>query len=292
MQISLNELYLDYYCGKILKNDLECALYMFFMNNQDKTCLCHWTCDEYEDFISWFFPRIQKCIDSYEDIGSSFDAFINKFIYIASREYHTRSVINSVIEYSAWSSQVPEMYVHEEPPAYNCQDKNEKTENTIAKLIIDRRDGRKNTRRILALVLKCYYYVSDEYADKIAPLIGITPKELIEYINKIKKIRQNKDCNLYLLKERIFCQFYRCMVFEKRLSIINENTIIHSRLKTRLEKARQRLEKMRHRMTSIRTEATNKQIAEVIGVKKGTIDSSLYKLKMQWKEMSEKADLN
>lgn len=292
MQINLNELYSNYFNGKITKSDFECELYTFFANNQEKTSLCHWTRDEYEDFISWFFPRIQKCIDSYREKGSSFEAFMYTYLLVASREFHTRNVINSVIEYSAWSSRVPEMYAHEEPPVYNYKEKDTETENIITRLIVDKRTGKKNTRRILTLILKCYYYVSDDFAEKIAPLIGITPDELMKMINELKEIRQKKDYNIYLLKERIFCQFYRCLVFDKRLSLINENTEIYRRLKIRLEKARKRLEKMRNRMSRTRTEATNQQIADVIGVKKGTIDASLYKLKEQWKKMAEKKDLN
>lgn len=292
MRINLNELYLKYYDGGIKKSDLESALYSYLVNNQDKTCLSHWTLDEFEDFISWFYPRLQRCIDSYKDTGASFEVFVNKFILVASREFHTRNVIHSVIEYSAWSARVPEMYAHEEPSVYKCVEKDSDTEKIINKLIKDRRNGKTNTRRILALILKCYYYISVDFVDKIAPIIGMHPKELMKLINRIKTLRQKKDDYIYELKERIFSQFYRCMVYDKRISIMNENTITHKRLKTRLEKAKLRLEKMRSRMANIRTEATHKQIADVIGVKKGTIDSSIYKLKSLWKEMAEKADLN
>ena len=291
MQRCLNEFYLKYYNGKIKRNDLVSAIYTHLVGNQDKTCLSHWEKDKYEDFISWFYPRLQKCVDSYKDTGASFDAFINKFVLVASREYHTRSVINAVIEYSTWSARVPEMYAHEEPPVYNYSKKDTETEETITKLIVNR-NGKKNTRRILSLIIKCYYYVSDDFADMIAPLIGMKTNELLRLLNKIRELRQKKDNYIYLLRERIFCQFYRCMVIEKRISVVNENTITHKKLLIRREKARLRLEKMRQRMASIRTEATNSQIADVLGVKKGTIDSSLFQLKMQWKKMAKKSDLN
>ena len=291
MRIHINELYSKYNNGSIKRNDLISALYTFLVSNQDITCLCHWPASEYEDFISWFYPRLQKCVDSYKETGASFEAFMNKFILVASREFHTRSVINAVTEYSTWSARVPEMYAHEEPPVYNYSKKDTKTEEIITNLIVNR-NGKKNTRRILSLIVKCYYYISDDFADMIAPLIGMKPNELLRLLNKIRELRQEKDNYIYLLRERIFCQFYRCMVIEKRISLVNENSITHKKLLVRQEKARQRLEKMRHRMSNVRTEATNSQIAEVLGVKKGTIDSSLFRLKMQWKKMAKKADLN
>ena len=293
MQHRLNDLFLSYFYGRIDRNDFKSAVFYFLVKNQEKSCLSHWESDEYEEFISWFYPRLDKCIESYRDTGASFEAFLNKFILVASKEYHTRNMIRSVIEYSAWSARVPEMYAHEEPPQYKYGEKDSyDTKNIITGLIIDKKNGKINTKRILALILKCYYHISDDFAEKIASLIGMNSKDLTDLLNQIKELRQKKDNDIYLLKERTFSQFYRCMVLEKRISIVNENTVTHKKLIIRLEKARKRLEKMRNRMASIRTEATNKQIADVIGVKKGTVDSSLHQLRSRWKEAAKKADLN
>jgi DNA-binding CsgD family transcriptional regulator len=49
---------------------------------------------------------------------------------------------------------------------------------------------------------------------------------------------------------------------------------------------------MRSRIKSIRAEATNSQVAEIIGITKGTVDSNLYKLKTKWKIMAQNAILN
>jgi hypothetical protein len=111
-------------------------------------------------------------------------------------------------------------------------------------------------------------------------------------IERIQKIRQIKDDEIYMMKERIYCQYYRCIVFEKRLAHIQENSVSWEKLNVRLIKAKKRLEKMRKRLTLIRTEATNSQVAEVIGVKKGTIDASLHMLKIKLNSFSDKSLLN
>jgi hypothetical protein len=286
-QKSLNNIYSEYLAGKIKRENFEGHIYAYLVNNREKTCIRHWKQNDYEDFISWFYPRLSKAIDIYQEKGSSFEAFINKYILVSAKEYHVRTTTNAVIEYSAWSARIPDMYVYEEQPVYNSNN----TEEEITRMVIDR-NGRKNTKRILALILKCYYYVSDDFVEKIAPLIGINVKDLSDMLSKIRKIRQERDDSIYLMKERIHCQFYRCIVYEKRLSMIRENTSAYDKLLLRLENARQRLEKMRKRMTSVRKEATNKQIAEVIGTTKGTVDASLHRLKEKWKIMSKKADLN
>jgi len=287
MQKSLNQLHSDFSEGRISRADFEGSIYNYLLNNQEKTCLSHWERNIFEDYVSWFYHRLKKAIDSYHDIGASFEAFMSQFLLLSSREYRVRTTSDSITEYSAWCAQVPELYASEERPVYSHRN----TGSVITQLIIDKK-GRKNTRRLLALILKCYYYVSEDYAERIAPLIGVGKKELLDMLSKIRETRQERDDEIFRMKERIHCQFYRCIIYERKLLVIEENTMLYGKYKLRLEKARQRLEKMRVRITKIRTEATNKQVADIIGISKGTVDASLHKLRQKWKTMSEKAALN
>jgi len=283
----LNDLFALYIDGCITRGDFEGEIYQYLAKNQDKTNLGHWKPDEYEDFLSTFYPRLHKAIDLYRDTGSSFGAFIGTVMRTSAKEYRLRVITRSVTEYSAWSVHVPELYVHEEPQTYSY----EKKEDAVSQFIVNY-NGRKNPKQLLALVLKCYYHVSDDFIDRIAGQIGIDRDKLKEMLDKVRSIRQKKDDEIYLFKERIHCQYYRCIVYEKRLSYIPENTGAHARLKLRLEKARSRLENMRKRMANTRTEASNREVAEAIGISKGSVDSSLYNLKVKWEILSDKSLLN
>ncbi|MCL2805742.1 MAG: hypothetical protein FWD26_07380 [Treponema sp.] len=287
MQKLLNKLYSDFLSGEISRSDFEGSIYHFLFYNQDKTCLSHWESDEYEDYLSWFYLNLRKAIDSYRDVGSSFDAFMAKFILISSKEYRIRTKSKEITEYSTWSAQVPDMYVSEDTPVYIHKD----LENRISSLIVDKK-GRKNTRRILALIIKCYYYVSDDFAEKIAPRIGIKAKDLLEMLKKIRALRQKKDDKIYFMKECIYSQFFRCLAYEKKLSLMFEDVTAYKKQERKLDKARERLQRMRKRVTSIRKDATNNQVAVIIGTSKGTVDASLHRLKLQWNKMAKKAGLN
>jgi len=286
-QYSLNELFIKFRENKIKRSELEGYIYYYFFYNQEKTFLCHWKRDEYEDYISWFYPRMRKAIDSYNDTGSSFEAFLHKFMRNSSKEYRVRITTQNVIEYSAWCAMVPELYAREETPEYFHEDDKNELLNFISA-----QNTRKDTKRILALILKCYYYVSDDFIDRIADRTELDAKHLREMVNKMQKLRQKKDDAIFHMKERIYCQYYRCFVYEKRLLLIQENTAIYNKLKIRHEKAKQRLEKMRKRLSLIRTDATNRQVAEVIGVKKGTVDASLHKLREKLNILAKKSLLN
>ena len=283
----LTKLYSEYAKGLIERGEFEGMVYQFLSKNKEKTSISHWKEDDYEDFLSWFYQRLHTSIDSYQETGASFDAYINSILRASAREFRVRKITNSVTEYSAWSVHVPELYVHEETQTYSY----EKKDKPISQIIIEY-NGRKNPKQLLALILKCYYHVSDDFIDRIADHIGIDKKSLKEMIEKLRSMRQKRDDEIYLMRERIYCQYYRCIVYEKRLSYIPENTNAYNKMKLRLEKARNRLENMRKRMAGTRTEATNKEVAEVIGVSKGSIDASLYNLKVKWEILSDKSLLN
>jgi len=285
--LNINNLFNKYLLGEISRNDFEGYIYSFLIKNQEKTCLSHWKRYEYDDFLSWFYPRLQQAIDMYKDIGASFEAFLSKYILVSSKEYRNHITSNEIIEYSTWSSQVPELYAHEEPTVYLERN----VEKVIKDLIIDKQ-GRKNTRRILSLIIKCYYFISEDFAEKIAPKIGMKSEELLEMIKKIRDIRQKKDDDIYYMKERIYSQFFRCLIYERSLLYAKENENLYRKKILQLKKAKERLDNMRKRLASVRKEATNNQVAEIIGVTKGTVDASLHRLKAKWKLMAMKAHLN
>jgi len=293
----INDIYSEYISNDISRAELEGLIHNYLFYNQEKTCLNHWEREEYEDYLSWFYPRLHKAIDSYRDIGASFEAFIAKFLLISSKEYRINTTSKSITEYSVWSAQVPDMYLYEEPSQYKTPAANsggyinKKIEEVITSLVIDKK-GRKNTRRLLALILKCYHYVSEDLAERIAPKLGIETGELLDMLKKLSSLRQKRDDKIYKMKERTHSQFLRCLIYEKKLSLLKENETAYNELEIRLIKARIRLEKMRKRLTSTRTEATNKPIAEIIGISKGTVDASLYRLKAKWELMAKNAKLN
>jgi hypothetical protein len=151
---------------------------------------------------------------------------------------------------------------------------------------------RKNPKQLLALILKCYCYVSDDFISKIAPLVEIDSEQLRKMIDKIRISRAKRDAEIYLMRERIYSQFYRCIIYENRLLYMTENSTAAILMKRKLFKARQRLHTMRKRLASIRIDATNKQVAEVIGISKGSVDAHLYQLKLRWNKMTDKSLLN
>jgi DNA-directed RNA polymerase specialized sigma24 family protein len=281
---TLNVLYSMFIEKKINRGKFEGLIFKYLIDNQTKLIVRYWRHDEYEEFISWFYPRLKKAIDSYKETGSSFEAFLSNIVRTVAKEYRMRLAINEVTEQSAWNAQIPDFFAREETPVYS----HDKPDNEISQLILQIK-GRKNPKQLLALILKCYFYISDEFIDKIAVHTKLNKKILKEMVEKLRAIREKKEDALYRMKERIYGQFYRCIAYEHRLSFITDNTVVWFKLKQRLEKARSRLEKMRNRILKVRTYPSNREIAGVIGVTKGSVDASLFKLRIKLNAL---ADIN
>jgi DNA-directed RNA polymerase specialized sigma24 family protein len=262
----------------INREELEGAIYQYLLKNQDKTgYFSLWSSEDYEDFLSTFYPRLKKSIKHYRDIGASFESYLGAIMHTSAKEYHLRKVVNSMTEYSAWSIQVPDLYVMEENPGYLHEIK----ESSLSKIL--KKDMKvRNPKQLLSLVLKCYYFVSDDFIDRFADYSGIGREKLKEMIDRLRKLRKEKEDKLYKMKESVYSQFYRCIVYEKRLEVTQENTTAYEIIKLKAEKAREKLEKMRSRILKIKSGPNNREIAEVIGVSKGAVDSNLSVLRKRW----------
>jgi DNA-directed RNA polymerase specialized sigma24 family protein len=270
--LSLNELYNQFIQGLLEKKEFESLIFETLLAGFARFNLYNWKRDDSIDFLSWFYPRLSKAINTYHDTGASFETYINTLVRWSAREYRARHVHRLAAEQAVWSARIPDMYVHFTEPDYL---ENENSHALLSKTPV------KNPRQLLVLILKCYYSLSDDLIEHLAPIVGLDKEKLKEMIDSIREQRNGKDEEIRLMRERIHSQFYRCIIYEKRLKLIPEESGFFLRVKTQLEKARRRLEMMRNRLAKIRMEATNKQIAEILGLSKGTVDATLHTLKLR-----------
>jgi hypothetical protein len=109
-------------------------------------------------------------------------------------------------------------------------------------------------------------------------------EQLIKIITRLRNLRVRREAEIRRLQERKYSLFYHCITYEKIIKGLAENPVHQNLIKIRLERARQRLELIKERLSKINTHATNRQIAEVLGIPKGTIDSALSTLKSRIQE--------
>ncbi|MDR3168040.1 MAG: hypothetical protein LBT93_08850 [Treponema sp.] len=267
---NLDELFNQYSRGTLSKKELEGLIFRFILENYQRFHLFDWNKDKCTDYLCWLYPRLSRAIGTYKNTGASFDAYIGALVHWSAREYRTREMDHYITEYACWKAKAEEMEVCSPEPEYleTCV--------PIPRVT--------NPRQVLVLLLKTYFYVSEDFLSRAAPALGMGEKKLRQLVEKIRTLRLRRDEEIRGLQERIHCQYYRCIAFEKRLESLSEGSVRYIKMQERVARAKTRLTTMKARLGAMRAEATNRQIAEVLGVPKGTIDSNLYAIKQKFAE--------
>ena len=277
--ISLNKLYADYTAGLLKKNDFEAAFFKYLQENVNQFRLPEWSREDCDDFISWLYLRLRQGITNYRETGASFETYIGAFAKLAVKEYRFRQIRDYIEESAAWVTQIPNMYACESEVEY-CERISAEKEKPL-KL--------KNPRQILILILKCCNYVSAELLEKVSLSLNISPELLHKMVGHLKEQRIKRDKDFTALCDLAGHQLYRCILFEQSLRAMTDFGMDLERVEKKLEKGRKRLKKTRRRIAHSRLEPTNSQIAELLGISKGTVDSALYNLKARWKKENSNA---
>jgi DNA-directed RNA polymerase specialized sigma24 family protein len=259
---NLNTLFRDYLHGCITRKEMEGKLFIYIKMHPRRFSISLFKNESRDDFISWLYPRLSRAIDNYTDQGSCFNAYITTMVRLSAKEYCLRKKEHRIIERTWWDAKAIEMEVMEEEPLY-----------FDTKPLLEKAP---NPRQILMLLLKSYYFLSDEHLEQLAPAVGLHKEELYQMVDKLRVIRVQREEAINSFKERIHGQFYRCLAFEKRLQAAALDSAHWYKMKRCLETARKRLASMRRRFNTMRIEASNEQVAEIMGVAKGTIDSNLH----------------
>jgi DNA-directed RNA polymerase specialized sigma24 family protein len=268
---TLNELYADYAAGLMSKKDFEGSIFKTIRANVHCFGLVGWNQEDSDDYISSLYPRISRAIDAYQETGASFESYIGAMIRLTAREYRSRQLRGYCEETAAWIAHLPELYVCENEIEYDEQI----AAGAEGSMIL------KTPRQLLILILKCSNHVSVNLLEKIAPKLGLEPEVLSEMIDSLKQIHEKRTMDIAILREKINSQFYRCILYEKKLQTLMPDSAAAQRLRKNLKAGRNRLERTRKKLARSRIDPSNAQIAQLLGISKGTVDSVLYNLRLQ-----------
>jgi DNA-directed RNA polymerase specialized sigma24 family protein len=232
------------------------------------------------DFLSWFYPRLHAAVDKYEERGFSFDSYLGALMRCSAREYRRDGEGKRRIEASYWDCAAAgdagsAFGYGESGPEYTVLAGEEQAGKAIIPDV--------NRRQALMLILKNYHAISDDFISRASAALRLGPGELQRLVNTLKSLRTKRDEELWRLRERLHSQYFRLMSYEYRLRSTGPDSRFYDTLRTRVERHRTRLENMRSRFKTMKKGATNQQVASVLGIPKGTVDSALHSLKRRWK---------
>ena len=104
-------------------------------------------------------------------------------------------------------------------------------------------------------------------------------EEIQNLVDTLRKKRLAREDALRTLKERLQTQYYRCLKYEVQLRELPEDSINYNVIQLKLEHAKIQLTRLREKCARRKTLASNRQVAEVLGIPKGTVDSAMHAVK-------------
>jgi len=273
----------QYAGGELTKKELESLIFQYLLEHQEHYRLFEGEQERWVDFLSWIYPRLSRAIDLYKEKGAGFDAYLAAVIKWASKDYRITERMHYITERVCWQARAEEMAVHSEEPVYGGTVLEEQPwakyglpedmEQSVSGI---------NPRQVLMLLLKTYHFVSEDFLDRAATAIGMEKEKVREMVEEIRTLREEREMEIHRLRERIHLQYYRCLVYQKHLTSSSPLSAFYETLQKRYARARKRLQSMKGRLARISRNATNGQIAQVLGVSKSSVDSAIYNLKTNW----------
>jgi DNA-directed RNA polymerase specialized sigma24 family protein len=222
------------------------------------------------DFLAWLYPRVAKAVDSYRDSGSSFDAYVCTGVRKAYREYCAGIAERKITEKTVWA----------------LKEREKAEENGEELYLSDACGGTaapfghvRNPRQILILLLKSYYFLSDDFIGRIAPALGMDRETVSMLVMELRDMRAGREQEIHDLRERVYAQFYRCLSFQSRAASAPAGSARETRYLKCLGRGVKRLDRMRETLRTLHADASNREIAKVLGVSKGAVDAGLHNVK-------------
>jgi len=282
----LSDLHQRYTIGSLPKKDFEGRLFQYLLDNHERYRIFEGNKNRWNDFLSWLYPRIVRAIVLYRELGSSFDAYITGLVYRASKEFQHREASNSLTEYTCWEARAQEMVACESEPEYLTSYAQPKF-SAIAHNAVQGFPAEDaitlpkdiKPQQILLLLLKSYFFVSEEFVNRVACAIGMNTGTVMQMIEELRKLRSEREGKITSLRDRVYSQYYRCLTYQKRMDTAQAGSEHRKKWEGRYQRARCRFAKMRTRLKKMRVGAPNRMISLVTGIPKGTVDSSLFAIK-------------
>jgi biotin operon repressor len=264
----LSALYRDYKNARIGRKVFEAKL-MGEIAFLAPSVIKHGRKKDLRDFLAWLYPRIAKAVDSYRDSGSSFDAYICTSVRKAYREYGAGIAERKITEKTVWAFKEREKL--DENGGFCLADSDSVPAAPLGRV--------RHPRQILILLLKSYCFLSDDFIGRIAPALGMDRETVNMLVMELRDLRAAREQEIHDLRERVYAQFYRCLSFQSRAAAAPANSSREERYLKCLERGLKRLNGMRKTLRTLHADASNREIAEVLGVSKGAVDAGLHNVK-------------
>jgi RNA polymerase sigma factor (sigma-70 family) len=229
-----------------------------------------WDEDACSEFYLFVYPRLLRILDRFRDQGKPFESYLSSVLHWQARSFARRRKKDE----RAWA-----MGFRLGPVAEpDQQEVIDPAESPAPCRVEPPRLGPSDRKGLLYLVLKCCRRLDPGGVSAAAAATGVDPRRLAGMVEQLRAGLEPVERRLVVLRERRNRAFSDARLLEAELAGQPDDGTAEA-LRLRLAAANRRMNTAMARMARVRRDPTNREVARVLGVPKGTVDSGLFWLK-------------
>lgn len=242
--------------------------------------------DDKSDFFCQFYPKIPVMFHRFVYRGKPFSVYL-----IISLKWQLRSFIRQKRRHIYQRDIIEQQYLWQKP---YCECPLEVREplpelTTEAKRILGagRKDGLRHpvhSKRLLFLAMKGSMEIDDHITECIAIITGYEKNWLYNCILRLKLGMEKKRKRLELLRKKRNWYFTRIFIIHSIL-IIEKDPLRRNKLFSTLREFKTYMRSTLEEIAKIPIAPTHQEIADVLGIPKGSVDSGLYYVKNAFEKL-------
>ncbi len=233
--------------------------------------------DDAGDFLLSIYHKIPHIINRFRYYGIQFDHYLGRYLRLEYRSFKIRKQIARAREYIM---NISEEFHHTNSEATKHID----IVHYILQNVLNRSSYHRpsSSLRILLIALKFSSWISEEQMRPVAKLTDIPYQQLYDMCERLRIVQCTHLERYNLLQERrdvLYCRMLHTEYALHQISYYNVSGMPKAALQRQLSQLRERLGRVNHALRRVSQYPPNSVIADLLGIPKGTVDSSLYFLR-------------
>jgi hypothetical protein len=235
--------------------------------------------DDCGEFYLFFYPRLIRTLERFQDRGKPFEWYFNSVLHWHYKVYCARKRK----EQTRWAVARNVLFWELPEPGSGTLLPNPEVCSGQKVIPLDRFGGSREStcrKRILLLALKNARQLDDSAVSWISQLTGVKEEHLIAMIERLRANLYKREIRLHKLYRRQNKIFTKIFLLQRDL-LWEVDPEIKASLALSLCELRRTLRSVQGKIRRVRLHPSNREIAELLQIPKGTIDTSLYWLRRQ-----------
>ncbi len=237
----------------------------------------NWDIETCSDFYCFFYPRLKRILKKFRYIEKPFESLLYTYLRYHVKTFYAKKKQNEM-KYSLVKScfSINEPY-YKQHYAFEDEIELSAAGKTVLHINEQGKIGKESAKkRFIYLLLKNYLRISENMKDCSCRLLDINTDEMEALMNTLdERIRERRKRFSFLQEKR---NRYLSQLFEYE----------QKDDKTAVKLMKKRLDRTIRELSRVCIDPTHKEIGELLGVPKGTIDTGIHYLKNSLNKHREK----